>query len=200
MIMATSGWASFSVTATDLKFLLCYLGSIGTWYMLDEMLHFFKVLTREVEGACFLFITKEDPEIIYRKARAVNINSNQIRVIAAERTEIPLLLSLVDYSIFFIRPGYSKKASSPTKLAESLAMGIPVICNSGVGDSDYFMANNKAGFLLNSFNENEYIHLITELRLRDKKAPSEIRKISEAHFSLTKAVETYDNVYKQLLS
>jgi hypothetical protein len=37
-------------------------------------------------------------------------------------------------------PSFSKQASSPTKLAEYLAMGLPCECNSGVGDVDRIMA------------------------------------------------------------
>ena len=39
-------------------FILSYVGSIGTWYMLDEMLDFFKVLNEKKPNAKFLFITK----------------------------------------------------------------------------------------------------------------------------------------------
>ncbi|MEI9956314.1 MAG: hypothetical protein WDM90_08440 [Ferruginibacter sp.] len=47
---------------------------------------------------------------------------------------MPLLLSLSQFSVFFIKPCYSKQSSSPTKHGEIMAMGIPLITNSGVGD------------------------------------------------------------------
>jgi len=43
---------------------------------------------------------------------------------------------LSNASLFFIKPVWSKKASSPTKLAELMGLGIPVFSNSGVGDVD----------------------------------------------------------------
>jgi hypothetical protein len=54
-----------------------------------------------------------------------------------------LNISLFDTSIFFIRPTYSKKASSPTKQGEIMAMGIPLICNYGVGDTDEIVKKCK---------------------------------------------------------
>ncbi|HNA40243.1 MAG TPA: glycosyltransferase, partial [Chitinophagales bacterium] len=41
-------------------YVLLYLGSIGTWYMLDEMMEFFSVLKQKKEHAKFLFVTKEE--------------------------------------------------------------------------------------------------------------------------------------------
>ena len=38
---------------------ITYLGSIGTWYLLDEMLGFFAVLKQSYPAARFLFITQE---------------------------------------------------------------------------------------------------------------------------------------------
>ena len=49
-------------------FILSYVGSIGTWYMLDEMLDFFKVLNEKKPNAKFLFITKDDPDLVFSKA------------------------------------------------------------------------------------------------------------------------------------
>ena len=38
---------------------LAYLGSLGSWYMLDEMLDFFKVYASHHADARFLFITPD---------------------------------------------------------------------------------------------------------------------------------------------
>ncbi|MBN2682253.1 MAG: glycosyltransferase, partial [Bacteroidales bacterium] len=94
-----------------------YLGSLGTWYMLDEMLDFFTTLKHSNENSLFLFVTKDNPEIIYKKADSKNISKESLRIISAERSELPDLIYLASFSLFFIKPLFSKKASSPTKLA-----------------------------------------------------------------------------------
>ncbi len=182
------------------SFVLSYLGSIGTWYMLNEMLDFFKLLQQKMNDACFLFITKENPETILNAAFLKDLKPDSIRIIAAERNEIPPLLLISTASIFFIRPGFSKKASSPTKLGESLATGLPIISNSGVGDNDYFMSNNHCGWIVNSFDEMNYKEVINEIQKNAFPKSDEIRKVGEKYFSLQRAVEIYDGVYKQLLS
>ena len=59
--------------------------------------------------------------------------------------EVPLFMSLFTCSIFFILPAYSKKASSPTKQGELMSMGIPLICNDGVGDTGDIVRKYNAG-------------------------------------------------------
>src|SRR5690606_31843209 len=43
---------------------LGYVGSIGTWYMLSEMLDFYRVYREKEKQALFLFISGEDPEVL----------------------------------------------------------------------------------------------------------------------------------------
>ena len=46
--------------------------------------------------------------------------------------EVPRYLKAADVAISFIKPCYSKQSSSPTKIAEYLASGLPVVCNAGL--------------------------------------------------------------------
>jgi len=54
-------------------FIVSYIGSIGTWYMLDEMLDFFSRLLQKKKNAIFLFISYENQETIYNTAKKYNI-------------------------------------------------------------------------------------------------------------------------------
>ena len=58
----------------------------------------------------------------------------QIGQIAAER--LPAELRRAHAGLAFIKPCRSKIASSPTKVGEYLAAGLPVIANAGIGDLD----------------------------------------------------------------
>ncbi|MCK5823140.1 MAG: glycosyltransferase, partial [Bacteroidales bacterium] len=53
---------------TDNDFVISYLGSIGTWYLLDEMLIFFKRLLIKKPNAKFLFISFDDANLIKKTA------------------------------------------------------------------------------------------------------------------------------------
>ena len=122
-----------------------YLGSIGSWYLLEEMLAFFAFVRTNSPAARFLFISQMNPQTILLAAERQGIPKEALSVVAAEREEVPRLLATADFGLFFIKPCFSKQASSPTKLGEMLAMGLPVIANGGVGDLDDFFAEKSGG-------------------------------------------------------
>lgn len=181
-------------------YVLTYLGSLGTWYLLDEMLDFFKELLISKPNAIFLFITKDDSKLVFDAILKKGIPKKAIRVLACERENLPSLLSTSHASIFFITPAYSKKASSPTKMAELLGMGIPIICNDNVGDSNYFLNKESCGVLLEQLNQANYrdaILKIDEITLIPKQ---DLYNFSENNFSLEIGANRYLNVYNSLMN
>ncbi|MBD0294509.1 MAG: glycosyltransferase, partial [Flavisolibacter sp.] len=60
----------------DAALVVSYLGSIGTWYMLEEMLALFKQIKEKYSTALFLFITHSHPDQIYSKAAALGISGS----------------------------------------------------------------------------------------------------------------------------
>jgi glycosyltransferase involved in cell wall biosynthesis len=186
------------IVETD--FILSYLGSLGTWYLPDEMLDFFKVLWNKNENAKFLFITPDDPESIINSAKSKGIPENKITIQKADRIEVPVLLSLSKVSIFFIKPVFSKRASSPTKMGEIMGMGIPIICNGNVGDVDEIINVTSAGIIIKEFNEKEYESVINEMEKLLSISPEKIRQGAENYFSLKNGIEKYNQVYNSLKS
>ena len=182
-------------------FILTYLGSFSTWYMPDKMLDFFKVLKSKIINAKFLFITQENPQLIQDLANSKNINLSDLILKSANRAELPTLLSISDATIYFITPSFSKIASSPTKKAELLCMGIPTVCNDGVGDTSKIMQENNSGFVCRNYNEDEYNKAI-EFIIDAANRPDEklrLRSIGQKEFSLTSGIEKYYLAYQRLL-
>ena len=134
-------------------YVISYLGSIGTWYMLDEMLDFIKVLFTKKENSKALFITREPKEMVLSEAKKKGLDTSKIIIQSANREEVPTMVSLSDVSLFFIKPVFSKKASSPTKMGEILNLNIPIVCNSDVGDDDLVMNEILPEYLVKEFSE-----------------------------------------------
>jgi glycosyltransferase involved in cell wall biosynthesis len=182
----------------DSDYVVSYLGSIGTWYMLDEMLDFFKELLAQKSNALFLFISGEDPLFIQKKTEAKGIPLDRIKVVSAKREEVPEMILLSRFSLFFILPVFSKKASSPTKMGEIMGMGIPVICNSNVGDCDMIINETKAGLLVEELNPEGYRNTIEKLKILENLNPEHIRQGALKYFSLSDGVEKYAEIYRDL--
>lgn len=180
-------------------FTISYLGSIGTWYMLIEMLEFYKRLLVTQPKAHFLFITTEAPNTILLKAKELELPLDQISIQKAERNEVPHLLAQSDVSIFFIKPYYSKKASSATKMGEILAMGIPIIANAEVGDHDFLFDKYACGILAPNFDQVSFDHIIAQLETLQQISPEHLRNAALDYYSLKKGVNLYAQVYQKTL-
>jgi glycosyltransferase involved in cell wall biosynthesis len=180
-------------------FVLSYLGSVGTWYLPNEMLAFYKEMLKQKPDSVFLFITKDAPESIKHLAALQEIPLENIRIQPAEREQVPELLSISNASIFFIKPAYSKKASSPTKLAELMGLGIPIITNRGVGDVERVMKENPLGILIQEFNSLAYGSALKELEQRHSMEKHKTRQLACEYFSLDRGIAIFDAIYQKLL-
>lgn len=184
---------------SDDDFIISYLGSIGGWYLTAEMMRFCKKVSEKIPKAKFLFISPHRHEVILEEAVKYGISPLNIITRHAVRHEVPVLLSFSNYSLFFIKPCYSKMSSSPTKHGEIMAMGVPVITNSGVGDVKEIVERYRSGYVLEDFSDhsfNEVIQQIIDGKQFDK---DEIREGAKEFYSLNNAIEAYSIVYKSIL-
>lgn len=178
---------------------LGYLGAVGTWYMTDEMLDFFQVLKQRHPRAVFLFLTAEEPQYVLRLAAAKGIAEHDVRLVRGLRAEMPTLISLFTASVFFIRPAFSKRASSPTKLAELLGMGISVLTNGGVGDVDEILKHSHSGVIVRHFTHSDYEKALDEWEPMWQTPIRERAAEVLGRMSLEWGVAAYAAVYERLL-
>jgi glycosyltransferase involved in cell wall biosynthesis len=179
--------------------IISYLGSVGTWYMLDEMLLFFKRLKHKYTGAKFLFLTHTAPSVIESAIAKHNLQLNDFVIAEASRQQVPQWIKASDINISFIKPVYSKISSSPTKLGEVLSMGIPVITNSGVGDVEKIVNDASGGYVLHQFTDEDFDKAIDAIPELLKKDPAAIRERIRKYYALDAGVEKYFSCYKQVL-
>ena len=181
------------------SFVLSYLGSVGTWYMLEEMLLFFRQLKKYYPEAIFLFITPTPRSVIEEEIKKAGLLQKDFIIKEVSRKEVPFVMKASDVNISFIKPVYSKISSSPTKLGEVLSMGIPVICNSGVGDVEQIVNSTSSGYVLDNFSEKDFERAIQSIPVLLQKSPLAIRNAVKDIFSLEKGIQSYFSCYRQVL-
>jgi glycosyltransferase involved in cell wall biosynthesis len=186
----------FSITEND--FVLSYLGSVSTWYRLNEMFRFFRFIQKKKGNSKFLFITADSPEVIFDSAKRNGIDHSDIIITSSARKEVPTFLSLSHLSVFFYKDGFSRCAVSPTKQAEVMGLGIPHICNAGVGDVETIVKDSGAGYAVTKFADEEFekaFEFVTKMKI----TKDEIRNEGIKYYSLEKGVEKYASIYEKLL-
>lgn len=142
---------------------IAYVGSFGGWYLTDEMIDFFATAIKQDAQTFALILTQRDKEKVVTKLKENGFSEQDYFVDSVSHVEIPRYLNASDVAISFIKPCYSKQASSPTKNAEYLASGLPIIVNSGVGDTDEIVAKNKIGVIVQDLNSTGYQKALAEL-------------------------------------
>ncbi len=181
-------------------FRLVYLGKTGTWYLIVEMLEFFKVLCAKIRDCEFVFITQDEPGYIYSAAQAKAIARPKITVIKPRREEIPALLAGSDAGIFFIN-SYKRYNSSPIKFGEYLASGLPVVINAGIGDTETITEREGIGVVVNNFSEECYRDAVSRLSgLLNEKEDLRLRcrQAAQKYLSLEEGSERYLRIYRRL--
>lgn len=173
---------------------LGYVGSLGTWYLLNEMLDFFKVQLSKIPDAIFLFITAESEDMIRAKVEERDIPQKAVMVKQVDYPEVPKYVQIFNRSIFFIKPCFSKMASSPIKQGELMAMGIPVICNDGIGDSSEIVRKYEAGEVIENFNDETYDQINLLEGTYDAFA---IRQGALEVFSLEGGIAAYAKIFEE---
>lgn len=169
----------------DAKFVLCYFGSWGSWYLTDEVLRFFESVKELEPSAMLLVLTPDKPDL----EAFAHKNSTITRFV--QRQELPAYLCLADATICFIKPSYSKKASSATKMAEAWAMNLPVVTNQGWGDIDIL---SKEGFPIITAAEADYQTVAADLLEHHEKYKIGREKV-RGTFDLEFGVSKYRNIY-----
>jgi len=183
------------------RFVLVYSGSIGGWYLTDKAADFFVALLRRKPQGHFLWLTGGSKSLVSELMSDRGINSNQFTVRSVAPAEVPAYLSASDVGIAFYKPTFSRLATSPVKVSEYLACGLPVIINAGVGDSDTLVEANKVGGVVKDFDEEEYEQTLTTIEnLLAGEIRARARTVAENFFDVRRVgLERYARLYEKVL-
>ncbi len=143
------------------KRVLTYVGALGGFYLTAETAALMAAACRRDPRVFCLVLTQSDPTIISAPLRALGVPDSSVLIRKVPPSEVPRYLRATDLAISLIKPSYSKQASSPTKIAEYLAAGIPVLLNRGVGDLDRVVDEDQVGVTLDQFNDAAYSDALT---------------------------------------
>jgi glycosyltransferase involved in cell wall biosynthesis len=197
LISAESAEQASSTTEKD--HVLIYSGSIGTWYYTKEMIDCVLVWQTLIPNIKLLIVTRDTEQLNKVLSLYSVAQRSVILSMSSSYEQMPAILSKAHAAIFFIKPSYSKKASSPTKMSECWAMNLPIITNTSIGDNDYYINTYSGGVLLQNFTTENYLQACkTYLQLI--KTNTNYRQIATDHFNKDEAVRSYVSIYKRLIN
>ncbi|HYH84018.1 MAG TPA: glycosyltransferase family 4 protein [Pyrinomonadaceae bacterium] len=181
---------------------LVYVGALGGWYLTDEMADLLAAAHGQDASSFSLILTQNPPEEIASRLRARGVADSDFLISKVSPGEVPRYLKAADLAISFIKPCYSKLSSSPTKLAEYLAAGLPVICNAGIGDVDSVVEGDRVGVVVRELSRESYreaLRAADALRGEGDMA-ARCRASAERRFDLEKiGGERYRRLYERVM-
>ncbi len=133
------------------RLVVVYSGTLGSWYLEAEMAALVARLQRAREDTVFLVLTRAPTDSLRAAVRAHGIPADALRVERVAPEEMHEVLPAGDLGLCFLRPCFSKVGSSPTKVAEYLACGMPVVVNENIGDLGDLAGESGAAVVMPDF-------------------------------------------------
>lgn len=182
------------------RFVLGYVGSVGTFYMFEEVAKCFVELQKLIPTALLLIINRDQHDYINKCLAIAGVKNESFQLISSSHSGVPSKIQMMDAGVFFIKPSYSKRASAPTKLAELLGCGVPCLCNVGIGDVAEIINEYNVGVAINEFDPlsiklgiEELLYLINEPDIQERCIDA-----AKKHFSINEGVKRYKLIYERM--
>ena len=178
---------------------IVYLGTTKGAYDISKILLNFKSLISANKNYYLTVITKDDHSELNNKFIKANISNSFYKIISLDRNKLVNELSYNDIGIFYLNENFSIQASFPTKIAEFLSLGIPIICNNFNEDINFYINQYEVGIIYN-FKEdlkNNFNNIIDKIK-SNKNIKKNCRNLAKQKLSLDYSFNKYQMIYDNL--
>ena len=183
----------FILTPLPTTELTCLLsGTFNNFYDLEKM----AVVISEIRKLTPLKVIWARPN----ESTSAVLGVGEDLTVTATYEEMPSLVSASHFGIAICKDANPEAltAVAPTKVAEFLASGRPVLVSQGIGDLDALLEENGVGVSIKS-SSNLVEDLLRFISLvRDEDVSIRCRKVAEENFSMETAVEKYLSIYDKM--
>ena len=180
-------------------------GCVGTilssWFLIDWLASWIHICSIQDPRANFHIVTRDNAKNIRIAIDPKNELAGRLRIYSKLPEEMPDELNLHNVSVMFFSSGICKLGSAPTRLAEALGSGLPVVVNDGVGDVADIVIKNKVGIVLKNSSKRDMEKAFQELviLMQDLELSKRCRDTAKKLFSLDLGVKSYQEVYQTIL-
>lgn len=178
-----------------------YAGSLIGLYLVKEMGRFFRAVKALRPDAFLRILSMSPPQQGIEALHSAGVDDSDFEIIAVPPDKVPSFLAHAHVGVSFRKSTFAQIAASPTKIPEYLAGGLPVVCNSGIGDMDDLVAREQVGVVLQDFEETSYQQAAVQaLTLADDKSIQDrAKRVAHKYFDLDQVGgKQYVELYRRL--
>lgn len=133
------------------KLVFAYSGTVTRYQHVDDgLLAFFRLAVAHCPDAHLLCLTPDAAQMAASIADA-GIADDRVKLLTVAQHEIPSFLAAADAGVLLRAPSRMNRFSEPTKFAEYLAAGLPVVVALGTGTLDTMVEAHGAGVAIDWF-------------------------------------------------
>jgi glycosyltransferase involved in cell wall biosynthesis len=187
-------------------FTILYAGSLGNWYLEPEMARFAACVRKRMDARVrFVAFTPSNSDRLRAELASAGFAAEDITIRRIPPKEMPEWLCVGDLGLSFIQSCFSKKGSSPTKVAEYLACGLVAVVNGDIGDQADLRDERDACVVLSEFSDSSF-DAAAQRAIALGSIPYESRSAAalaaaRRQFGLQEVgVERYARLYERLLA
>ncbi|MDR9788160.1 MAG: glycosyltransferase [Peptococcaceae bacterium MAG4] len=135
----------------DNKIIIVHAGIIAPWVDIEGIIYLMNLCKQHIPAARFLFLS---PDLKKLNALLSDHNLQSFaKVLEVKHNNMPSYLSAGDIGLICRIRSPINQVASPTKLAEYLAVGLPVLMTAGIGDYDEWVIANRLGIVTREMKE-----------------------------------------------
>lgn len=135
--------SELNISEKDIVFV--YSGSTAGWQSFAAVDSFITPLLKKSKKYKIIFLAQKDANIDQLKKQF----PGQVIQQWVSHNEVQKTLAACDYGILIREQTITNKVAAPTKFAEYLSAGLPVIISPNLGDYSDFVEKNQCGFVAN---------------------------------------------------
>lgn len=191
-----------AVSNTDSPLVIGAMGTLTSgWFHLDWLFRFFAEVKRRRPSATLKLVTRDSPDRLFSSARQCGINVEDIEITASTPQDVPAHLADMAVALMFFKAGVGKLGSAPTRMAEVLACGIPVVGNAGVGDMGHLIQDYNVGVVLEDGSPQAISAAVDGLLycLEDADLALRCSSAAKEYFSADIGADRYRDLYRSII-
>jgi len=176
------------------KFAIIYSGGLKNFYQKKELVFEFASKLLATNTSLYFICLTKDLSMIPVMLEKFPIDEHQMCVhYAKDHQEVNEFLNAADMGLIFRDDIITNRVSSPTKAAEYLLAGLPVMISENVGDYSDFIDSNYLGLVVN----NNIDEMLNQFDKRDGIVPrDEISQISKFVYSKQANINNVIDIFK----
>ncbi len=180
----------------DDRFVVIFPGRFQAWHYGREMLAVVAELMRSFADVHFVVLTPDADEA--RSLAAQTLPEGRYEVRSAPHAEVPRYLRAADLGLLFREPHPLNEVACPTKFAEYMMSGLPVLISAGIGDCSPFVTDHAAGVVMERPDPQAAVAAVSRLRAEPADARrARIASLAE-RFSRQRAAREMAELYLRL--